>query len=491
MKFGDKLFFTTAAVLAVIFTVFGMWMLSAYFQRLLNREIEQGNAESKMYQYLFEMAYQSMEEYGDNYAVPKAIDSVVDSVEKDGVSCFALNDQKFFLYENNMTGNSEFIEAVYSLISELQQENTYVYGIRKLQDKYYLISICKSITGDGMHYLGMCRDLTEIYDDRNDMLNQYRLALIMLLIVGGICIYALSRYITRPIRQLGKVAGQIAAGNFEQRSRYPEKDEIGELAASFNLMADRLVEQMQAKELEARQKEDFTVAFAHELKTPLTSIIGYADMLGTVKLSEEERQEAYVYIYSQGKRLESLSHKLLELVSIEKNPLVRKPISTKQFEENIRTTMRPIFNERNIRGKIDLEKGVLHGDYELLLSLFYNLLDNAVKAVSEGGFILFKGRRLDNAYEIKVVDNGRGMPKQEISRITEAFYMVDKSRSRKEGGAGIGMALCKQIIDLHGATLNIDSNPGDGTVIRIIFPINNVGEQDEDDRYQRKKRQKK
>lgn len=471
MKFGDKLFFATTAVLAVIFTIFGMWTLSSYFQSLLNREIERGNTESQMYQYLFEMAYQSMEEYGDDYAVPKALESVAESVEKDGVSCFALNAQKEFSYGKTMTVNDELMKEITVLMEQLQGENNYVYGIRRLQDKHYLVYICTSITASGTQYLGTCRDLTDIYADRDSLLKQYRLALVMLLVIGGICIYVLSRYMTRPIRSLGKVAGQIAAGNLEQRSHYTKQDEIGELAISFNRMADKLVAQMQEKELEAKQKEDFTAAFAHELKTPLTSIIGYADMLGTIQLTDEERQEAYFYIFSQGKRLESLSHKLLELVSLEKQPFVYKPVPTKQLEENIRATMRPILKNRNIKGRIDLEKGTLSGDYELLLSLFYNLLDNAVKAVEEGGFILLKGRNLENVYEIKVVDNGRGMPRQEITRITEAFYMVDKSRSRKEGGAGIGMALCKQIIDLHKASLKIDSNPGEGTVVQILFPM--------------------
>ena len=102
--------------------------------------------------------------------------------------------------------------------------------------------------------------------------------------------------------------------------------------------------------------------------------------------------------------------------------------------------------------------------------MFYNVLDNGIKAVETGGLILLKGSKLENGYEIKVVDNGRGIPKQEIERITEAFYMVDKSRSRKEGGAGIGMALCKQIITLHKGSMKIDSNPGEGTVVRLIFP---------------------
>ena len=98
------------------------------------------------------------------------------------------------------------------------------------------------------------------------------------------------------------------------------------------------------------------------------------------------------------------------------------------------------------------------------------MMDNAVKAVEEGGFILMKGSKLTQGYEIKVVDNGRGIPQEEIARITEAFYMVDKSRSRKEGGAGIGMALCQKIITLHQGELKIDSKLGEGTVMRLYFP---------------------
>ena len=470
MKFADKLFFATTSVLAVIFTIFGMWMMNSYFQRSLDREIEQGNTENQMFQYLFEMAYQTMQEYGDEYAISRAADSVVKNVEKNGITCFILKEDGSFLYGEPTENEEEFSDAIQKLLGNLTTENAYGYGVRKLQEGHYLLNICVSVTREQTLYLGICKDLTDIYDDRQNLLNQYRLALVVLLFVGGVCIYALSRYMTRPIWSLNRIAGNIAGGNYEQRSRYNAQDEIGELAASFNKMADRLVEQMQEKELEAKQKEDFTAAFAHELKTPLTSIIGYADMLNTIALSEEERQEATFYIYSQGKRLESLSHKLLELVSMEKQPLQGKAIPTKKLEENIRTTMRPIFKKKGIKGKIVLEKGVLFGDFELLLSLFYNVLDNAVKAVDEGGFILFKGTALDNGYEIKVVDNGRGIPKQEISRITEAFYMVDKSRSRKEGGAGIGMALCQRIIALHNGTMKIDSNPGEGTVVLLFFP---------------------
>lgn len=469
MRFADKLFFATTAVLAVIFAAFGIWMVSSYFQNVLNREIERADTESRMFQYLFEMAYQSTEEYGEEYGVLKALDSIMGSMEKEGRTCFVVNEEGTFLYGEMLGRDAEFRRLFDDMSGMMKEEDTYAYGIRQWKNGYYLMNICKGKTGNSFLHLGICMDLTGIYADRQLLLNRYRFALVALVIVGGGIIYALSRYMTRPIRRLGEVAHQIAAGEYERRSQNTSKDEIGELARNFNSMADRLVKQMKEKELEAKQKEDFTSAFAHELKTPLTSIIGYADMLNSVNLTEEEKREAYFYIYSQGKRLESLSHKLLELASMEKQEAELKPISTKALEENLHTTMRPIFSKKKVKGKITLEKSVIMGDYELLLSLLYNLLDNAVKAVEEGGFILLKGRSFESGYEIKVVDNGRGIPETEIHRITEAFYMVDKSRSRKEGGAGIGMALCQKIIAMHGGILKIESKLGEGTVIKVIL----------------------
>lgn len=468
MKFADKLFFATTALLTIIFTVFGIWMLSSYFQRVLNREMEQGDTQNQMFQYLFEMAYQSTKEYGEDYAIARAVDSVMDSVEKEGTECFVMGKTGQVYYGNAVVNREK--DVITEMTENLQDANNYVYSIRERDGRYNLFYICMIQTQEQKLCLGICKDLTTIYEDRQSLLNQYRLALALLLLAGGVCIYLLSRYMTRPISNLGRVAGKIASGRYELRSKYHSKDEIGALADSFNRMADTLVEHMKEKELEAKQKEDFTAAFAHELKTPLTSIIGYADMLNSVELSEAERREAYFYIYSQGKRLESLSHKLLELVGMDRHTLQKKPINTKQIEENLRITMRPVFEKRGIRGKITLEKSVLYGDMELLLSLLYNLLDNAVKAVEQEGFILLKGSCIPEGYEIKVVDNGRGIPQGEIARITEAFYMVDKSRSRKEGGAGIGMALCQKIIDLHGGSLRIESKLGEGTVMQLIFP---------------------
>ena len=470
MKFADKLFLSMTILLTLMFALFGIWMLSSDFSQLLDKELEQGNKESRMFDFLFEMGYQSTEEFGDDYAISRTLGSIAGSVERDGSHIFVLRENNEFFYGDDYLRTMGFDEVVEGLIGALG-DSTYGSCVRKIDGSYFMFTATVVNAASGRVYLGLCKNLTSIYDGREDLVSRYRIALICLLFAGGVCVYILSRYITRPISSLNKLAGRIADGNYDLRSHNNSRDEIGELARNFNRMADRLVEEMQRKVLEAKQKEDFTAAFAHELKTPLTSIIGYADMLNSLKLSDEECHEAYFYIYSQGKRLESLSHKLLELVSMDKSPNIFKPVSTKSLEQDIRTTMRPIWKQRGVKGKVELEKAVLQGDGELLLSLFYNLLDTAVKAMDKGdrGFILMKGARVKDGYEVKVVDNGRGIPQDEISRITEAFYMVDKSRSRKEGGAGIGMALCWKIIQIHNGTLKIDSRLGEGTVMKVVF----------------------
>lgn len=472
IKFADKLFFTMVMLLTLIFSVFGVWMVYSNFSRLLDRELELGRNESRMFHFLFEMGYHSVEEYGEGYAIYRTMESIADSVERNGSRCFVLQENGGYYYGQDFVRRRGFEREVEELVESLGRRDTYGYCIRRVGNEYYLLTATISNVGSAPVYLGTCRNLTAIYDDRSELLNQYRIALVCLLFVGSIGIYLLSRYITRPITRLDKLAARIAEGDYENRSHNKSRDEVGSLARSFNRMADRLVDQMEAKALEAKQKEDFTAAFAHELKTPLTSIIGYADMLNSINLTEQERREAYYYIYSQGKRLESLSYKLLELVSMDKGSDLFRQVNTKTLEENIRTTMRPIWKNRGIRGKVNMDRGVLYGDAELLLSLFYNLLDNAVKAMDKEreSFILLKGTAVKDGYEVKVVDNGRGIPKDEIGRITEAFYMVDKSRSRREGGAGIGMALCLKIAQMHGAELKIDSNIGEGTVIQIHFP---------------------
>ncbi|MDL2301932.1 HAMP domain-containing histidine kinase [Lachnospiraceae bacterium OttesenSCG-928-D06] len=474
MKFQEKLFLWIMGTLTIIFMIFGGFMLSTYFGRTLNREITQADTESQMFQYLFEMAYVTIpKEYGGSFSIDKITDSVMKSIEKEGNTYYIYEENKKILFRQPTRSRLEIGDAFLEMMSVLDKNNTYGYQIMKVDDSYYLLTICLSNCDGEIYYLGIQKDISFVYQERQILLNQYRILLLLLLSLGAVLIFLLAKYITKPIKQLTQTTQKIAAGDYHLRVEITSKDEIGELSKSFNQMTDNLLNRMKEKELEAKQKADFTTAFAHELKTPLTSIIGYSDMLSTMQLTDAEKSEASYYIFTQGKRLERLSFKLLELFSLEKQEIKRIKLSAKKMEELLKTSLRPVWESKNITGKIIMEKGTIYGDMDLLLSLLLNLLDNAAKAITEGDFILLKGISKPEGYEIKVVDSGRGIPENEIERVTEAFYMVDKSRARKEGGAGIGMSLCQKIIELHGGSMQIGSRVGEGTVIRIFLPKEN------------------
>ena len=125
--------------------------------------------------------------------------------------------------------------------------------------------------------------------------------------------------------------------------------------------------------------------------------------------------------------------------------------------------------EKKLTLYVKQEDGYLWGDRELLGSLLINLIDNARKASFEGGRIWLDGQKLPDGYMITVTDEGKGLQQEELSRITEAFYMVDKSRSRKEGGAGLGLALCKKILELHQGSWHMESEPGKGLRVTVLL----------------------
>ena len=274
---------------------------------------------------------------------------------------------------------------------------------------------------------------------------------------------------------LKRAARKISAGELDTRSHIRTHDEFGQLSRTFDNMTDRLQENLLRMESEMQRQEAFMGAFAHELKTPMTAIIGYADLLRQDGLEESTRLTAADYIYSEGQRLKKLSFKLLDVLLLEKDEVVFKEVNLSAFLEDVEKALSPVLEKKNIklvcrgvRGKVKLEP-------DLVKSLLYNLVDNAGKAMDGEGAIAVRGTLIPGGCEILVADNGRGMEETELSRITEAFYRVYKSRSRQQGGAGLGLVLCRRIVELHGGHIRFDSKPGSGT--RVTVTLYERGEQ--------------
>ena len=214
-------------------------------------------------------------------------------------------------------------------------------------------------------------------------------------------------------------------------------------------------------------RDSFTASFVHELKTPLTSIIGYADMLRSRSLDEGRRFKAASYIFSEGKRLENLSLSLMSLMVVGRTEADVGNVSMDRLCAEAARISLPAMHAKDLSLVTQAEEGVLRGDPALLQTLLQNLLDNARKASEPGAVVVLEGRETEEGYRLSVSDQGRGIPEEELGKITEAFYMVDKSRSRAEGGAGLGLALCREIAELHGGALRFESQLGLGTKVTV------------------------
>ncbi len=196
----------------------------------------------------------------------------------------------------------------------------------------------------------------------------------------------------------------------------------------------------------------------------MTAIVGYSDLLRLKQCDEQTSRKALNYIYSEAKRLEKLSFKLMKLMSLSDEKIKFENFEVNEFLENIVKSKDLVFTNNKIL--LDIENMVIKGDKELLEVVIRNLVENSNKAEPKDNIILIKGEKVDNKkYRISVIDKGKGIPKEHINRVTEDFYMVNKSRNSKYSGSGIGLSLVKKILDLHNSKIYIESEENVGTTV--------------------------
>ena len=320
-------------------------------------------------------------------------------------------------------------------------------------------------------YLATYKDVTTTFENKERQYHTFRFITIIVLIFCFIAIFIISAWMIFPIRRLSIATKKIASGNYQVLVPIKGNDEISMLAQNFNQMAIQLNENMEELKDKTRRQELFTNNFAHELKTPLTSMIGYADIIRSKKLSEENTILYANQIVMDGKRLEAMSMKLMDLIVLKKQDFTFRKISMKEFFDTVADTIRPIMKAHHITFDMNVENIDLYIEADLMKTVCINLIDNARKSIpaNRKGRIEVVGYSIPNGYDICVLDNGCGMEAEELSKITEAFYMVDKSHSRAKGGAGLGLTICNEIIALHHGILKIKSEPEKGTAVHVLL----------------------
>lgn len=290
--------------------------------------------------------------------------------------------------------------------------------------------------------------------------------------VLAIVLYFVLKKLSGPLEALRKTTEKIETGDFSARVKEQGNDEFTLVAKSFNLMLDKINEQMElleseaeAKMLEAERKQMLVDNMAHELRTPLTSIHGYAEYLEKANTTEERRLIAAKYIMSESERLQKISEILLDGAFIRENEIEMADINLSAVLSDISEKLKMRAGKAGVEMICDTPPVTVKGNETLLSMLFYNLTENAIKACPAGGRVkisCFEGQAM-------IEDNGKGMTEEQLLHITEPFYRTDKSRSRAEGGAGLGLALCRQIVLTHKAEMKFESEVGKGTKIIVTF----------------------
>lgn len=312
-------------------------------------------------------------------------------------------------------------------------------------------------------YLDAVRDLAPLYEARDSQRTAFRVVFALLVACCAGLAYGMSRLLTRPLARLSTASRELATGNLAFRSNVRSDDEIGRLSEDFDAMAGQLERGMAELRRALERQERFTGSFAHEVKTPMTSIIGYADLLRRDVLDDRERREAAQYVFSEGKRLENLSLKLLDLFVLGKAEPALEPHELGALLRDVTDAARPVCERGGATLACRCEEGCCLLDADLVRSLALNLVENARKAVGQGGHIVVTGTMLPDGCRIQVDDDGKGIPAEALAHLTEAFYRADAARSRADGGTGLGLPLCAKIAELHGGTLRVESEPDRGT----------------------------
>ncbi|RHP32824.1 sensor histidine kinase [Lachnotalea sp. AF33-28] len=467
MKFSWKVFFSTLTLTAVTFSLGGYLLISSLFHQSLEREKKTAIEENELMRFSFLTAAAAVP--GENSELSAGQISSISQALPVGNGEYRLG-----MRISGEDGSIYYQTAGLSVRQDLPLDipvNTRITRIYLESDRYYIQTACVFAVQQNTLCMENFRDITSLFEERDVQYDIFQKLMLVLLVLDGMIIGLVSWWLTYPVKKLSRAARLIAGGHYEKRVDVHSGDEIGKLAQDFNLMADNLEERILQLKEAARRQEDFIGSFAHELKTPLTSIIGYSDMLRSKEMMPEDRFVAANYIFQEGKRLEALSLKLMELIVLNRQELPMRRVEITDLMESVAGVMYPVLEKEHIELNMAAEEAVLVLEPDLVKTLCINLIDNGRKAIDNGGRIFFRGRIAKDGYHILVKDTGRGMPKEELSRITEAFYMVDKSRARAKGGAGLGLAICSRIVELHCGKIRFRSVPDVGTLAEVILPL--------------------
>ena len=372
-------------------------------------------------------------------------------------------------YQEGQRLKSNFPINLFPQQEHFEEGKQYISIVSKNGEKYMCVEsqLLEPYEGYGMIY---AYDLSEIERGHQRLVWLTSGMVILISILLAIILFFILQKLTSPLKALEERTVAIGKGDYEEKLIIKGEDEFATLAKSFNDMSEQISDQIRALKEDDRKKQLLIDNMAHEFRTPLTSIAGYASYLKMAAASEDEKLEALDYIMSEADRLQKLSKIILRSAEIREEVQQFDSIKTEMLLEKVKDSTLIIAQKKGCQIHFEGKVEALKGNEALLESLLINLVENSIRACEEGkGQIVVEiGQEEAGAY-LKVKDNGIGMAKEEIKKIAEPFYRIDKARSRKVGGVGLGVSLCQQIVTIHKGKLTYDSEIGKGTTAYVLL----------------------
>ena len=477
MKFWKKIFLYSVVLFLLLFSGGGIILIEKIHNDNLQTAIE-----SAMNMYLNTKSVMDLHidkfldlDINNNSSIKNWVEVTVNgySTNKGNINCIELysKDNKMIMsdFDKEIPGQRKEILSAksdeLSFIIRTIDNRKYVFisSIIQLQNKEFKMVISK--------------DIEDVYMQRIENYKFFILLDIMIFIILAIGMYIISKNLTSPLVKLSDISKEIAKGEYSKRvEKTNTLDEIGVLENNFNIMIDVIEDNIKELKFLNESKQRFIDSLNHEIKTPITSIIGYSDLLLKSKVTEEMRIKALSYINSEAKRLESLNSTLLKLILIreEKDEMIK--INMNEVISNSVSMLSYKLEQKNIKVEMNIEDEQIYADKQLIVVLISNLMDNAIKASYENSEINIYGYiEKNNNYILKIKDYGIGIPKEDIDKVLEPFYMVDKARTRKNNGVGLGLTICSEICKIYNISINIESELNIGTEITLTFNKDGIG----------------
>lgn len=470
MKFWQKIYLFSILPFIVIFALASILIIERNHSKLLQQEIDTSLRENMS----LHTTLQTIVPFMKIYRNPDYEQTVWGTIGNEFVA--KNRDQTIYLSieeERNRLVYSNMAFSAPEVWTKLRQPSKG--EIRSLlsnvEDRTFLFTASLADLNERKFTIRYSKDVTAIYEERID---QYRFFMMIGSIASLLYLFSMlliSKGLTRPIEKMAKTAKIIAQGDISKRVEITAKDEIGNLAHHFNHMVQVVDDKINELELNNLDKQRFIQDFTHELKTPLTSIIGYADFLRVTKYQEDVFVDGLTVIHNEAKRLESLSLKMMDLILIRKELFEMKVEDFATLLEEIEPVLAMKAKDRQIAIAVDSRDCQMEMDKDLMKMLIYNLADNAIKASSENGIVGIAVYGEGDDIHLQVSDQGIGISQEHLGKIFEPFYVSDKARSRQYNGAGLGLAICLSVARMHGGTIGVQSEENKGTTITVTFEV--------------------